>query len=102
EQFFRPPVRSKLADQLALLRVAAKLFEMGLHVFHDPVLIKLARGVSSKVNLRFQKRARGSKKDLAKITQAFAGQSRERGEIRSLPAHHHRLSRGSLLRAVPQ
>jgi hypothetical protein len=28
---------------------------MGLHVFHEPVLIKLARGVSSKVNLRFQK-----------------------------------------------
>jgi hypothetical protein len=52
---------------------------MGLHVFHDPVLIKLARGVSSNVNLRFQKK-------LEKITQAFTAQT-ARNTGSSLPAH---------------
>jgi hypothetical protein len=66
EQFFLPTVGCELADQRAFLRVAAELFQMGLHVFHEPVLIKLARGVSSKVDPRFQKR-------LEKITQAFVG-----------------------------
>jgi hypothetical protein len=55
EQFFLLTVGCKLADQRAFLRVAAELFEMGLHVFHEPVLVKPARGVSSKVNPRFQK-----------------------------------------------
>jgi hypothetical protein len=41
---------------------------MGLHVFHDPVLIKLATSVSSKVNPRFQK-------NLEKIIRAVAGQT---------------------------